>query len=90
MYDTPELAIEAINILGERHGYAVSILRSKRNKQAERYTVYVCCDRGRAFRDRYTADDEDKADRPRIRKTISLIIKCPFALTLRLDRSRNI
>ena len=82
VYNTPELAIEAINTLRRQHGYAVSILRSERNKRGDQYTVYICCDRGGDYRGRYIIY-EARNQQQRLRKSSYLGIECPCTFVLR-------
>ncbi|KAJ5855723.1 uncharacterized protein N7529_009667 [Penicillium soppii] len=80
-YNSPEEGIAAINAFGRNHGYAVSTLRSKTTKKGVKKTIYICCDRGRTYRDR---GGEHK------RQSITLAINCPFAISLRLDQPTGI
>ncbi|KAJ5457705.1 hypothetical protein N7475_009093 [Penicillium sp. IBT 31633x] len=77
-YNTTEQAIIEISDFARGHGYAVSILRSKRTKKGGKKTVRLCCDRGRTVR-----------DRDRIRQTTTILNGCPFAISLRLQHETN-
>ncbi|KAI9043970.1 uncharacterized protein KD926_002349 [Aspergillus affinis] len=81
-YDTPEQGITAINAFARPHSYAVSILRSKRTKKGVMKTVRLCCDRGRAYRDR-------TAGNKRQRQSNTLAIECQFSISLRLQKSNT-
>jgi hypothetical protein len=55
------------------HGFAITTLRSKKNKARLLYKVWLKCDRGGKYRTRGLMDKE------RTRLTASRCIECPFS-----------
>jgi hypothetical protein len=84
-YDTPELAIAALNAFAREHGYALTTRRSKRTKKGVLKTIRLCCDRGRKYDTRW----HEKQGGDRIRKTSTAANGCQFGLSLRLQHDTN-
>jgi hypothetical protein len=75
---SPEAGISYINKFLQHHGYAVSTLRSKKDKKnIRKIAVYLCCDQGWRIRQR-------PGNLPRLRKTSTRSTECPFRAVLRL------
>lgn len=70
IYTTRDELVTAIKTFTARHGYAVTIKRSKPGK------IWFKCDRGGAYRNRYRLEDDDRK-----RTTGSRAINCPFSVT---------
>src|SRR5579862_773812 len=63
------------------HGYAVTKLRSKKNKAGLTYKIWLKCDRGGKYRARGLTDDT------RMRLTSSRCIDCPFSTVVQLNQT---
>jgi hypothetical protein len=78
-FNTPEEAMEAINIFTGLHGYALTKKRSKNDDFGNPKVIYLQCNRGGTFNTRI-----EKEDRKRKRSIRS--IGCPFDAVLRFSK----
>jgi hypothetical protein len=79
LFSSLENLISSAKSHAASHGYAVTILRSKKNKHRAIYKVWLKCDRGGKYRPRGLTDDS------RIRLTASRCIQCPFSAIGKLN-----
>jgi hypothetical protein len=81
-YNTPELAIAAVNAFAREHGYALSTRYSKRIKQGVLKTIWLCCDRGRQYDTRWQENHPTTTQ-----ETSTTTNRCQFGLSLRLQHN---
>jgi hypothetical protein len=79
LFASLEALLEAAKAYAANHSYAITILRSKKNKKGILYKVWLKCDRGGKYRARDLTDDN------RVRLTGTRCIECPFSAIGKLN-----
>ena len=74
-----EALLKAAKVYAANHGYAITILRSKKNKKGILYKVWLKCDRGGKYRARDLTDDNQ------VHLTGTRCIECPFSAIGKLN-----
>ena len=74
-----EALLKAAKVYAANHGYAITILQSKKNKKGILYKVWLKCDRGGKYRARDLTDDN------RVHLTGTRCIEYPFSAIGKLN-----
>jgi hypothetical protein len=83
LFATLEALLESTKTYAGDHGFAITTLRSKKNKAGLLYKVWLKCDRGGKYRTRGLTEEA------RTRLTASRCIECPFSAIAKRSESED-
>ena len=83
LFSTKAELITAAQAHAAARGFAITILRSKKNKNGDIFKVWLKCDRGGKYRARGLNDEN------RVRLTGTRCIECPFLSVGKIDALKS-